>query len=186
MIVMMGVVVANGPKKSGERRGVRLSNAPAAMQLRPKTLPQCGTTCSQQSQESRQRGWFSLFTPLSLPATPAPSTHHILSVVGGWLAGWLWEAKRERKGGHQPLLPVEMCRAKAELQHQREDFKNKKELKKWEKVKQSGRESWWLRHCFHSRTLRGAGFTGRVGKGVEEDPRRWEDGAKSFPYWWRR
>ena len=53
---------------------MRLSNAPAAMQLRPKTLPQCGTTVS-----SREVG---LFAP---HANTCSAAHHILlqGGVGG-------------------------------------------------------------------------------------------------------
>ncbi len=64
----------------GERRGVRLSNAPAAMQLRPKTLPQCGTTVS-----SREVG------PLHSPCNLQHLLRHITSswrggeLVGGYL-----------------------------------------------------------------------------------------------------
>ena len=57
-----------------ERRGVRLSNAPAAMQLRAETLPQCGTT-----REEGSRGLPSLF--LSLTCSTCTSTSSLFYLL---------------------------------------------------------------------------------------------------------
>jgi hypothetical protein len=119
-----------GQKKS-ERRGVRLSNAPAAMQLRTKTLPQCGTTPN--SHKSHGKRLVSLsYSPL--PATPAPQhTHtHILLRVGGW-------EDRERK--RRELPPATCWRyVEPKLLHQHHTRR-----KNWEKVKEEkvgGKKRW--------------------------------------------